>query len=205
MGSAGDSATAKGAAEAPLKEWFSAADVAALGLPGLPTTKAGFFKRAEREGWKDRAGVDGQSLSRPRKGRGGGVEFHWTVLPALARNELKRRGLVPAPARPARRRQAPAGPRLMKTCFLLAAWEAATEAQRKRAGNRAAAVALAVVLCRQPGPVDAAVRHAALLAGVSASALHGWRVQVRGYAPSLWAAVLLDDWGRASAAEKALP
>lgn len=65
-------------------EWFSAGELAGMGLPGLPSTKAGVLKRAEAEGWDRRSGASGP-LCRKRKGRGGGVEYHVSLLPEVAR------------------------------------------------------------------------------------------------------------------------
>lgn len=63
-----------------LKTWLSAAEIAALALPGLPAFKRGVVRHAERVAWKDRAG-----LTRPRAGRGGGFEYSIDLLPAEAR------------------------------------------------------------------------------------------------------------------------
>ena len=52
-----------------------------MGLPGFPATKQGVLKVAAREGWP----------SRRRAGRGGGCEYPISVLPEVARNELRRR------------------------------------------------------------------------------------------------------------------
>lgn len=75
------------------KEWFSAAELAELGLPGLPTTK-----RKINEDWAPvwalRTGVHGEPLARPRAGRGGGLEYHFLVLPPAVRTELVKRGVT---------------------------------------------------------------------------------------------------------------
>jgi len=60
------------------KEWFSAQELAAAGLPGLPTTKQGVHHLAKREGWPSRA----------RVGRGGGREYHASSLPRPAQSAL---------------------------------------------------------------------------------------------------------------------
>lgn len=70
------------------QEWFSAAELAALGLPGLPGTKMGVLKRAEAEGWATAQDDVRGALSRKRKGRGGGLEFHVHLLPEQARLRL---------------------------------------------------------------------------------------------------------------------
>ena len=80
--------------DAPKSEWFTAAELAALTLPGLPSDKRGMARRAQEERWTSRSHVDGSPLYRPRKGRGGGVEFHVSILPGTARLEMARRGLI---------------------------------------------------------------------------------------------------------------
>lgn len=68
------------------QEWFSAAELAALSLPMMPTSKVAVLDMARRQewqrpDWKDRRWRD-------RQGRGGGVEFHITVLPHVAQIKL---------------------------------------------------------------------------------------------------------------------
>ena len=66
--------------------WFTTqeiADLAAVGmLPGLPTTKMGATKLADRERWQDHL-----ALARRRAGRegGGGYEYHLDLLPLASR------------------------------------------------------------------------------------------------------------------------
>ena len=64
-------------------EWFSAAELADLNLPGVPGTPPGVQKMARREGWM---GAEGKT--RKRQGRGGGVEFHVSLLPEAARTRI---------------------------------------------------------------------------------------------------------------------
>lgn len=63
-----------------MKEWFSAVELA--GLNGLPSSARGINKMAEREKWP----------WQPRKGRGGGREFHLSSLPEKARQALLAKG-----------------------------------------------------------------------------------------------------------------
>ncbi|MDZ4308404.1 transposase domain-containing protein [Allopontixanthobacter sp.] len=78
------------------RTWFSAADLAELGLPGMPGDKRSITRRAQEDRWSLRSGADGALLVRPRQGRGGGLEFHVSLLPAAARLELVRRGICAA-------------------------------------------------------------------------------------------------------------
>ena len=85
-------------------EWFSAAELAELALPGLPADKRSVGRRAREERWLLRSGPDGSALARPREARGGGTEFHLSLLPGAARLELAKRGLTvtrPEQAEPA--------------------------------------------------------------------------------------------------------
>lgn len=76
------------------KTWFSAAELAEMALPGLPRVKRKVNELAEARRWAfqvDRAGLE---LARPRAGRGGGFEYHFSLLPPSATTELVKRGLL---------------------------------------------------------------------------------------------------------------
>ena len=64
------------------REWFSAAELAAMALPSLPNTKQGVLMLAERQDWQREDRRDRRW--RTRDGRGGGVEYHYTLLPMVA-------------------------------------------------------------------------------------------------------------------------
>jgi len=78
------------------QEWFSAAELAELGLPGLPGDKRSITRRVREERWNTRTNAEGELLVRPRAGRGGGVEFHFSLLPGAAQLELAQRGILNA-------------------------------------------------------------------------------------------------------------
>src|SRR3546814_20316821 len=84
----------EGANIAAGRTWFSAAELADLKLPGLPTVKRKVNERASDERWAFRVNTAGDPLARPRAGRGGGLEYHLDVLPASARLELVTRGII---------------------------------------------------------------------------------------------------------------
>jgi putative transposase len=69
------------------KEWFTAVELAAYGLPGMPASERGIRKRAAAEQW----------LTRERGARGGGSEFHVSALPTAAHVALTMK-LAPKPA-----------------------------------------------------------------------------------------------------------
>lgn len=116
-----------GPAPKPDTRWYTAAEIAALALPGLPGTERNIRRRAAAENWP----------YRERQGRGGGREYPATALPLDARAELGRRATAAAtPARlPA---PGPAAPPVLQTAAttakardrqdyklaILAAWDA---------------------------------------------------------------------------------
>ncbi|MEO0917402.1 MAG: DNA-binding domain-containing protein [Pseudomonadota bacterium] len=63
----------------PAQEWWSAAEIAAARLPDMPTTKRRVNDLAARQLWSEDA-----ARARRRAGRGGGWEYHWTLLPSRA-------------------------------------------------------------------------------------------------------------------------
>ncbi|WP_225205360.1 transposase domain-containing protein [Novosphingobium huizhouense] len=73
------------------REWFTAAELADLALPGLPADKRAMNRFADERRWKIQADKAGNYLARPRAGRGGGLEFHVSLLPGPARIELARK------------------------------------------------------------------------------------------------------------------
>lgn len=61
----------------PVRDWYAAQDLA--GMPGMPGTRQNVIARAKREGW----------ASRPRAGRGGGLEYAFEALPTATRRALQ--------------------------------------------------------------------------------------------------------------------
>lgn len=69
-----------------LREWFTAGELVAMRLPGLPVTRHGIFRRAAAEGWisQPASGVDGERQ-----------EFHFSSLPRRTFDEMIRRIIQP--------------------------------------------------------------------------------------------------------------
>lgn len=76
----------------PDRLWWSTAELAEARLPDMPNTRQGIDKVAARDGWA----ADPQRARR-RSGRGGGWEYHWTLLPERARMRLTREAVASAP------------------------------------------------------------------------------------------------------------
>lgn len=69
------------------QEYFSARELAALaadrGIDSFPATERGVQLLAKSAGW------DGSAWSRKRAGRGGGMEYHFSLMPDALRNALE--------------------------------------------------------------------------------------------------------------------
>lgn len=76
-----------------MNEWMTAAEIADAQLPDLPTTKRGVAIRATAEGWDEHP-----AYARSRAGRGGGVEYHFRLLPTLAQVAYMQRHMTVAAA-----------------------------------------------------------------------------------------------------------
>jgi hypothetical protein len=172
---------------APRKEWFSAAEIAASGLPGVPASKRCVNALAEAEGWRARVDRHGAPLARARKGRGGGMEYHWTLLPMAARLDLVGRG---APRRPA---QAVAVGSASEGAFFQA-FLSASPAAKERALLRALAVSLAELHYQAGLEWVAAANFAAHLCGCSGRSIVKWWWQAAGVPEGLRPLYLVDDW-----------
>ncbi|WP_067734460.1 transposase domain-containing protein [Novosphingobium naphthalenivorans] len=79
-----------------VREWFTADELAEMNLPGLPGDKRSINRRAKQEGWKTRCDrKTGELLARPaRNKRGGGLEYHVSLLPGQAQIALAERGIT---------------------------------------------------------------------------------------------------------------
>lgn len=67
-----------------MNAYYTAQELADLGLQLLPKTKMGVFKKAKKENW----------LSRPRTGRGGGLEYAFNSLPKAVQDEITTKHLM---------------------------------------------------------------------------------------------------------------
>lgn len=76
-----------------MKQWYTAAELADLALPGLARTKRGLNMMADARGWNDpqrawHAKDNPGGIWRRRAARGGGSEYHLSALPAEAQMRL---------------------------------------------------------------------------------------------------------------------
>ena len=157
------------------QEWFSAAELATLALPGLPADKRSINARASEERWTTRTGPKGEVLARRRAGRGGGTEFHISLLPGEARLELERRGLIAAPE------QAPDTGASGWPWFDRQSSKIKAEAER-----RLTIVREVSVLCEAGATKSAAVAQVSSQRGVGSATIWNWLRDIEGVEPANW-------------------
>lgn len=71
-----------------MKEWLTAREIAEEALPDMPATEKGVLLQASRLAWES------TGAARQREGRGGGTEYHFSLLPTLAQVTYSQRHMV---------------------------------------------------------------------------------------------------------------
>ncbi|PKR90901.1 integrase [Pleomorphomonas diazotrophica] len=79
------------------QEWFTAREVAELKLRDLPTSESAVVRYAARKGWND-----DPARCRNRTGRGGGLEYHLSLIPTLAWADYHQRTMTVGAVEPIR-------------------------------------------------------------------------------------------------------
>ena len=159
------------------KEWFTTAELAELRLPELPATRQGVELRAKRDGWAE-PGYEGV-LWRTRAGRGGGTEYHWTVLPEAARIAIALR----YPQGEAGQETATADARRAARAE---AYDRLPAAKKARAERACIALDQVEALVRGGSPRMTALRRIAEATGVSLRTIQGWQELARGAPREDW-------------------
>jgi transposase InsO family protein len=153
------------------KLWYTAADLAALALPGLPRVKRKINELAADKKWAFRKASDGSDLCRPRAGRGGGLEYHVDLLPPAATAEMARRGLLSV------RDIAPNVVPIRPTPAPDSQWawfERQSDKVREEARRRMRALDVVAAIERSGQTRSAAVAQVAATHCVSAATIWGW-------------------------------
>lgn len=161
--------------------WFTASELEALCLAGLPGDKRSINRRAQNERWASRQSADRQLLVRARQGRGGGNEYHFSLLPAEAQADLARRGyecLQP--------KEEPTA-----SAVLWARFDAQKASVKAEAQRRLAIINEIELHCGAGATKTAAVARAAIAHGIGASTIYEWLKDIRGVPRGDWLPVLI--------------
>jgi len=164
-----------------MKEWFTPSEIAALGLPSMPTTLRGVNAVAKREGWLGRRNAAGALLSRQRQGRGGGYEYHYALLPTLAQTRLVAAAIAVQRKENGDAAVEPKGRGEMWD------WYDRLPTRRKETAQRRLAMLGAVSNLQRGGlQKDIAVHEVARANGVGKSSLYAWFELVAGVERADW-------------------
>ncbi|WP_086733761.1 transposase domain-containing protein [Erythrobacter colymbi] len=163
--------------------WFTALELEALCLAGLPGDKRSINRRAQNERWASRLSADRQLLVRARQGRGGGNEYHFSLLPAEAQADLARRGyecLQP--------KEEPTA-----SAVLWARFDAQKASVKAEAQQRLAIINEIELHCGAGATKTAAVARAAIAHDVGASTIYEWLKEIRGVPRGDWLPALATN------------
>lgn len=166
-------------AEAPEQQWWTAAELADANLPDLPSTKRRINDMATRHGWALQKGK-----ARRRASRGGGTEYHWSVLPVRARAQLLATAVVVV-EEPGRSRE---------TAW--ADFEALSGPLAEGARRRVEILQTVEAFVLTGLARDLATRQVAERYGVSARTIWNWAEQVRGVPAEDWLAYVAPRYKR---------
>ena len=150
----------------PDREWWTAAELAEAALPDLPASRQGVELTAKRQAWRQAPGA-----ARRRKSRGGGWEYHWTLLPSRAQQALLAQS-TPKAGAPA---PAPVG-----RDALWARFERLSERQKQKAQRALDAVQTVEALERGGMTRDLACHQVARQFGCSARTVWNWLGRIEG-------------------------
>lgn len=168
-----------------MREWFTPAEIARAAGRDLPTSERGITRLAETKGWRR-----DPNRARKRSGRGGGWEYHITLLPGPVQARLSIRDANP-PAAP----EAPATKNKGRRNELWTRFEELPAKHKDAAKDRLVIVTRALALEQAGQGATAAVRAAAKEAGVSPASVFNWKRQLAGVDRADWLAALIPGYG----------
>jgi putative transposase len=172
-----------------MADWFTPAEIAAASKGEVPASARGLNRVILRDGWNR-----DPNKCRARTGRGGGFEYHVSLLPAGLAVRLSladSSSLTPAASVSLTPSTGSGGGDVGARW---ARFEGLPEHHKREAGMRLAALERQLVL-RESGVSDTgSMRMAAREAGVSMATLYNWRRAVDGFGRADWLAVLAPSY-----------
>lgn len=168
-----------------IKQWFTAADLAEMKLPDMPAGRTAVADKARLEDWARRRNQAGDPLARKRRGRGGGWEYHHSILPPRAQIKLAR-DLKPAPAADDRK----AAKKTLERSEIWEWFDRQPHSKKARAQTKLDALTAIKQLTKGGLTLNVAVHEVAASVGKSARTLFNWLDEVAGVEQSDWLAHL---------------
>ena len=149
------------------REWFSAAELADMAFPWMPNTRVGMQGFADREAW-GRPEFENDRW-RQRAGRGGGIEYHYSLLPLTAQAKLAMEfAALPAPdTRTAQKSD-------LTRDEMWAWFDRQPEAKKAKARGRLEVLITIAALYRAGVGKVVAVKQVAMMRRLTASSIYAW-------------------------------
>ncbi|WP_339863251.1 transposase domain-containing protein [Paremcibacter congregatus] len=170
-----------------MQEFYTAAEIAALQLPGLPCTDRAIQIKAKTENWHSQTNMAGASLVRKREGRGGGFEYHYSLLPIWAQNKLildARRKVKTTPLHVAQKEQ-------ISRTELWVFYDGLSDKKKAKAKDRLNVLISVIGLEKGGMTKNAAVGIVSAQEGVSPRSIYNWFTMVERHSKEDWMAALV--------------
>ncbi|MQB37290.1 transposase [Agrobacterium tumefaciens] len=168
------------------KEWFTSAELAQAALPGIPSSRQGL------ELFIARSGVRSTGKARPKAGQGGGFEYHFSFLPAVAQAKLAFLNAEPTDPRPTK---------LSK--MLWDRFEALSDAHKAICKMRLGVLTEVAELRAAGLQTVKAIEFCARKASVSPRTVYNWMESVEGHSRQDWLAALAPSFSGSATGEVA--
>lgn len=168
------------------KEWFTSAELAQAALPGIPSSRQGL------ELFIARSGVRSTAKARPKAGQGGGYEYHYSFLPAVAQAKLAFLNAEPTDPRPTK---------LSK--MLWDRFEALSDAHKAICKMRLGVLTEIAELRAAGLQTVKAIEFCARKAAVSPRTVYNWMESVEGHSRQDWLAALAPSFSGSASGEAA--
>jgi len=167
----------------PKKIWWTCAELAEARLPSMPASVQNINSMATRENWRGIAGC-----AQRRAGRGGGWEYHYSLLPVNAQTKLFLDAIEEANEDDAKLDRAEAWHR----------FDSLPETAKKKARDRLAVIQQVEAIYAAGQTHVTAVCLASGKGGVSQRTVYNWLELVEGIAPEDRLAYLVPRYGASS-------
>ncbi|CDN93455.1 transposase domain-containing protein [Agrobacterium tumefaciens] len=168
------------------KEWFTSAELAQAALPGVPSSRQGL------ELFIARSGVRSTAKARTKAGQGGGFEYHYSFLPAVAQAKLAFLNAEPSDPRPTK---------LSK--MLWDRFEALSDAHKAICKTRLGVLTEIAELRAAGLQTVKAIEFCARKASVSPRTVYNWMESVEGHSRQDWLAALAPSFSGSGTGEAA--
>ena len=180
-----------------MKQWFTPVEIEALRLPDMPTTLRSIRRRAKDGNWREETNAAGQPLARKREGAGKTWEYHYSLFPRSAQQEVVKRYQA---ANAKARVRGEADPAEREPSEAWAWFDRQSERRKAEARRRKEALDTVRLLERAGVPKNVAVAQVAAGLATTGRTVYRWEEMVARADESDWLPLLAPRNGGATSA-----